>query len=189
MASRNKLPNILVTGTPGTGKTTTAQEVARATGLTYINVGDWVKEQELHSGWDEEFGCYIMDEDKERSFVLGGASLAVFSKAYPTKYNACICMGLWTAIVDAMEDSMSAGGQIVDYHSCDFFPERTPKRLNAHIVTFGKPLVESGSFRQIFFFSLKKQSVLSCPSNPPPRVSHNLPATGTEGLKASNSKP
>mmetsp|Transcript_15815 Transcript_15815/g.34282 ORF Transcript_15815/g.34282 Transcript_15815/m.34282 type:complete len:175 (-) Transcript_15815:1566-2090(-) len=91
MAGPDKLPNILVTGTPGTGKTTTAQQVAQATGLTYINVGDWVKEKELHDGWDEEFDCYTMDEDK---------------------------------IVDAMEDSLSAGGQIVDYHSCDFFPER-----------------------------------------------------------------
>jgi adenylate kinase len=27
-------------------------------------------------------------------------------------------------VVDAMEEQMSAGGNIVDYHSCDFFPER-----------------------------------------------------------------
>mmetsp|Transcript_41785 Transcript_41785/g.69795 ORF Transcript_41785/g.69795 Transcript_41785/m.69795 type:complete len:174 (-) Transcript_41785:38-559(-) len=91
MSNPNKMPNILVTGTPGTGKTTTAQQIAEQTGLTYINVGDWVKQKELHDGWDEEFECYTMDEDK---------------------------------IVDAMEDDMTAGGQIVDYHSCEFFPER-----------------------------------------------------------------
>lgn len=25
---------------------------------------------------------------------------------------------------DELEDQMSAGGNIVDFHSCDFFPER-----------------------------------------------------------------
>lgn len=59
-----KQPNILVTGTPGTGKTTTCQQVIEAIGFTHINVGDWVKSQELHSGWDEEHDCYIIDEDK-----------------------------------------------------------------------------------------------------------------------------
>ena len=59
-----KQPNILVTGTPGTGKTTTCQQIIDATGFTHINVGDWVKQHELHSGWDEEHDCYIIDEDK-----------------------------------------------------------------------------------------------------------------------------
>jgi adenylate kinase len=59
-----RLPNILITGTPGTGKTTTSEQVAAATGLRHINVGDWVKEKELHSGWDAEHQAFIMDEDK-----------------------------------------------------------------------------------------------------------------------------
>lgn len=84
-------PNILITGTPGTGKTTTAQAVAESAGLRYINVGDWVKEQQLHCGYDEEHEAFIIDEDK---------------------------------VVDAMEEALSAGGCLVDYHSCDFFPER-----------------------------------------------------------------
>uniref|UniRef100_A0A383WEZ7 Adenylate kinase isoenzyme 6 homolog n=1 Tax=Tetradesmus obliquus TaxID=3088 RepID=A0A383WEZ7_TETOB len=84
-------PNILVTGTPGTGKTTTSQMVAEQAGLTYINVGDWVKQHELHSGYDEEHEALIIDEDK---------------------------------VVDALEDVVAAGGCLVDYHSCDFFPER-----------------------------------------------------------------
>lgn len=59
-----KQPNILVTGTPGTGKTTTCQQVTEAIGFTHINVGEWVKQHELHSGWDDEHDCYIIDEDK-----------------------------------------------------------------------------------------------------------------------------
>ena len=64
-------PNILITGTPGTGKTTTCQQVVEAIGFTHINIGDWVKEQELHSGWDDEHGCYTIDEDKVRGPSCG----------------------------------------------------------------------------------------------------------------------
>lgn len=59
-----KGPNILITGTPGTGKTATCSMVAEATNLRHVNVGDWVKSQELHSGFDTEFDAYIIDEDK-----------------------------------------------------------------------------------------------------------------------------
>lgn len=44
-----------------------------------------------YQGWDEEFECFILDEDK---------------------------------VCDELEDTMTAGGNIVDHHSCDFFPER-----------------------------------------------------------------
>lgn len=59
-------PNILITGTPGTGKTTTCDLLASATGLRHRNIGDLVKDQELHNGWDEEFECWVIDEDKVR---------------------------------------------------------------------------------------------------------------------------
>ncbi|ORX72149.1 P-loop containing nucleoside triphosphate hydrolase protein [Linderina pennispora] len=57
-------PNVLITGTPGTGKTTTAEMVAMATGLKKITVGDLVKERTLHDGYNEEFDTYWLNEDK-----------------------------------------------------------------------------------------------------------------------------
>lgn len=57
-------PNVLVTGTPGCGKTSLCAEVASQTGYQHIIVGDWVKEKNLHSGWDDEYQCYILDDDK-----------------------------------------------------------------------------------------------------------------------------
>ena len=57
-------PNILVSGTPGTGKTTTCELLAAATGMKHINIGDLVKREQLHRGWDEGFECYVIDEDK-----------------------------------------------------------------------------------------------------------------------------
>lgn len=62
-------PNILVTGTPGTGKTTFAGMLADASGFRLINVGDWVKEQNLHTGWDEEHQSFTLDEDKVGGFM------------------------------------------------------------------------------------------------------------------------
>ncbi|NXP93445.1 KAD6 kinase, partial [Passerina amoena] len=78
-------------GTPGVGKTTLGKELASRAGLCYVNVGDLAKEGELYEGFDEEYDCPILDEDR---------------------------------VVDELEARMSEGGVIVDYHGCDFFPER-----------------------------------------------------------------
>ncbi|XP_020250840.1 adenylate kinase isoenzyme 6 homolog [Asparagus officinalis] len=64
MAGRGRSrPNLLVTGTPGTGKTTTCSLLADATELRHINVGDLVRTKGLHDGWDEEFECHVINED------------------------------------------------------------------------------------------------------------------------------
>lgn len=62
-ASRSR-PNILLTGTPATGKSVTGTELAQRTGLNYINVGELAKENDLYDGWDNELECHILDEDK-----------------------------------------------------------------------------------------------------------------------------
>ena len=64
-----KLPNILITGTPGTGKTTTCASIAEATGATHINVSELVKTEDLHSGWDDEFDSFVLNEDKACIFI------------------------------------------------------------------------------------------------------------------------
>jgi nucleoside-triphosphatase THEP1 len=68
MARQN--PNIIVTGTPGVGKTTHAEQLARSTGLKHISVNQIVKDEGFHEGKDEETGSWIVDEDKvRRNFV------------------------------------------------------------------------------------------------------------------------
>ena len=59
-------PNILITGTPGVGKTTTAEAVATALGFAHVDIGKAITEQELHSGWDDEFECNIVDDQDGR---------------------------------------------------------------------------------------------------------------------------
>ncbi|XP_014677688.1 PREDICTED: adenylate kinase isoenzyme 6-like [Priapulus caudatus] len=90
-ASARKAPNILITGTPGTGKSTLAGQVAERTGLHHIDVGAIAKDSALYDGYDDEYDCPVIDDDR---------------------------------IVDELEDKMAAGGNVVDYHGCDFFPER-----------------------------------------------------------------
>lgn len=49
---KRTVPNILVTGTPGTGKTTLATLLNEALHFTYINIGKMVSEQKLYKEWD-----------------------------------------------------------------------------------------------------------------------------------------
>ena len=59
-------PVIIITGTPGTGKSTLAQLLASESPipLTHINVGEWIKEKELYEAYDTEWQSYCVDEDK-----------------------------------------------------------------------------------------------------------------------------
>ncbi|WAR00216.1 KAD6-like protein [Mya arenaria] len=84
-------PNILITGTPGTGKSTLGAELAQRCSLHYINVGELAKQEQLYDGFDQEYQCPVLSEEQ---------------------------------VVDEMENQMTDGGNVVDYHGCDFFPER-----------------------------------------------------------------
>ncbi len=62
--SVGKRPNLLITGTPGVGKTTLAETASEKLGFRHLNVGELVKEHECHEGMDEALNTYILDEDK-----------------------------------------------------------------------------------------------------------------------------
>lgn len=57
-------PNIIVTGTPGVGKTTHCEILAEKTGLRHVSVNQVVKDRECHEGWSDEYHSWIVDEDK-----------------------------------------------------------------------------------------------------------------------------
>jgi len=61
-----KGPVIIITGTPGTGKTTHAQFLVNESPipLKNINVSEWVKERDLFEEYDQEWQSYTVDEDR-----------------------------------------------------------------------------------------------------------------------------
>lgn len=65
-----KLPNIVVTGTPGVGKTTHAEQLAQNLGFKHVSINQIVKDEGFHEGKDEELGSWIVDEDKVRKTHL-----------------------------------------------------------------------------------------------------------------------
>ncbi|KAL8944409.1 MAG: hypothetical protein Q9216_000460 [Gyalolechia sp. 2 TL-2023] len=63
MISRSK-PNVIVTGTPGVGKTSLCKALLDTTDLQHLPVNRIAKEGECHEGWDEDMKSWIVDEDK-----------------------------------------------------------------------------------------------------------------------------
>ncbi|KAJ8064528.1 hypothetical protein OCU04_006858 [Sclerotinia nivalis] len=78
-------PNIIVTGTPGVGKTTHCEQLAENTGLKHLSVNDVVKEKGCHEGWDDELKTWIVDEDK----LLDEIEEDVKQGGYIIDWHAC----------------------------------------------------------------------------------------------------
>jgi adenylate kinase len=69
---QRKRPNILITGTPGTGKTSTASMIGeRVEFLRHVNVGELIKEHKCYEGRDQELDTNILDEDKLLDLLEG----------------------------------------------------------------------------------------------------------------------
>jgi adenylate kinase len=93
------LPNILITGTPGVGKTSLAMlltdnlnEKLSNTNkrYTYINIGKLITDKKLYTDWNKDFDVPEFDEDK---------------------------------VLDEIEPMIKSGGLILDFHSAFFFPD------------------------------------------------------------------
>ncbi|TVY49500.1 Adenylate kinase isoenzyme-like protein [Lachnellula occidentalis] len=84
MASRSK-PNIIVTGTPGVGKTTHCEILAENTGLKHFSINEVVKDRGCHDGYDDEFKSWIVDEDK----LLDAIEDEVKQGGYIIDWHAC----------------------------------------------------------------------------------------------------
>eukprot|EP01090_Pellita_catalonica_P011958 TRINITY_DN2492_c0_g1_i3.p1 TRINITY_DN2492_c0_g1~~TRINITY_DN2492_c0_g1_i3.p1 ORF type:complete len:176 (+),score=38.75 TRINITY_DN2492_c0_g1_i3:630-1157(+) len=56
--------NVLVTGTPGTGKTTLVKALATKTGLKAVHIGEIIVNKKLYTGRDDTYDAFLVDEDK-----------------------------------------------------------------------------------------------------------------------------
>ena len=65
-AETRSLPNILVCGTPGTGKSTLSQTLVESIGSSefkYMNVGQIAADNSCFDEWDDQFDCHVLNED------------------------------------------------------------------------------------------------------------------------------
>lgn len=98
MTRQRSFPNILIAGTPGTGKSSLVQELMSSHDISqhihHIDVSEYVKEHSLHEGLDGELDSYVIDDD---------------------------------ALIDHLKENVvkpriKNGGIIFDYHDSDFIP-------------------------------------------------------------------
>ena len=60
-----KFPVVLISGTPGTGKSTLIQKIQESTpSVQVLNISDLVKREGLHDGYDSEYDTYIINDRK-----------------------------------------------------------------------------------------------------------------------------
>ena len=64
MAASRRKANVLITGTPGVGKTVHGKALAKATALEYLSVNDVVAADGCNDGWSAEHGSWMVNDDK-----------------------------------------------------------------------------------------------------------------------------
>ena len=95
-------PNIIITGTPGVGKTTTATSLISLASsstpsipLRHLSINDLVKSRACHEGYDSELQTHIVNEDK-----------------------------LMDEVEKEIADGEGEGGWVIDWHSTEGFAVR-----------------------------------------------------------------
>ncbi|KAI5839233.1 AAA domain-containing protein [Morchella snyderi] len=78
-------PNIIVTGTPGVGKSSHCELIAQTTGLKHLSINQVVKDKGCHDGYDDELKTWIVDDDK----LLDEIEEGVMKGGYIIDWHVC----------------------------------------------------------------------------------------------------
>ena len=134
---RLRRPNVLITGTPGTGKTTLAAMIverlnSRTTNVKqeeeeddnnediniakHINIGEIIRTYQFYDGYDTELETHILDEDQLIDYLDEVFIETLTSKTQVEATSSLECN-------DENHENYSVS-LITDYHICEIFPER-----------------------------------------------------------------
>ena len=64
------MKTIIITGTPGTGKTTLAKKIAKKLNFLYLDVNDFIFRNKLSEGYDNKRRTNIIDVKKLNNFLI-----------------------------------------------------------------------------------------------------------------------
>ncbi|WEW56290.1 factor activating pos9 [Emydomyces testavorans] len=78
-------PNIIITGTPGVGKTVHCEQLALETGLKHLSINKVAKERGCRDGYDDRLKTWIVNEDK----LLDEIEDEVIQGGYLIDWHAC----------------------------------------------------------------------------------------------------
>lgn len=62
---------LIITGTPGTGKTTVARKLAKELDLKYVDLKRLIKKYSLIAGYDNQRKCDIIDPKQVNKIIIG----------------------------------------------------------------------------------------------------------------------
>ncbi|KAJ5263745.1 Adenylate kinase isoenzyme [Penicillium angulare] len=78
-------PNVIITGTPGVGKTVHCEQLAQEIGLKHLSVNQVAKDRDCYETFDEERKSWVVDEDK----LLDAIEDEVLQGGYLIDWHAC----------------------------------------------------------------------------------------------------
>ena len=106
-----------LSGTPGVGKSSLCTEVVKQINFEWIEISKVAKTRDCLSGFDNELNCPVIDEDRVSysyfCVIIDHSVSIITSVKFISKQ-----------VIDELDPVVETGGKIVEYHSCDFFPER-----------------------------------------------------------------
>lgn len=93
---QNRRMVILVSGIPGTGKTTISKRLSEYLDLEYLDVNKVIEDDNLTEGYDKEKDCRIINEDKLVASLLKRVNKSVVIDSHMSHYippgNADVCL-------------------------------------------------------------------------------------------------
>ena len=94
---------IIVTGTPGCGKTTFSKKLANDNDWLYFDVKEFIELNKIYTGFDFKMDCFVVDEDKlvlelvkimkesKKKLVIDSHMSHFIPKEYISKCYVCRC--------------------------------------------------------------------------------------------------